>query len=338
MNKKVLSLAELTLVFFIVMCMAAPFMVMPDILYPERMDSLYVQRMEIKYLQNDSPDNKNKQQFLYNPSSLNLSYRNFEVITADSVKINAWYIPSDAEQNFVVVILHDLNDSRISCLNLAKAMHIRNLDVCLIDMRAHGSSGGNEFLPGMLAVSDVRLLLDSLEEHFYVDQLAILGIGMGAAVAAQFASLDERVNALVMQSPFASLGKFVDSHYRNKWGALHRVYSRIARSRIKSRLGYSPEKLNLPAICKSISVPTLVLAGNRDEEVPYLESVNVFDSSAAEIKNFITINDAAHDDFEEHGGRAYFDAISGFLHDAVPAHKERVRKKIVKNDQPRHHQ
>lgn len=331
-------MAELTLVFFLVMVMAVPFVVMPDILYPERMDSLYVQNMEIKFMQSDSSERKSRQQFLYNPSSLHLSYKNFEVKTADSVRINAWYIPSDATQNFVVVILHDLNDSRISCLNLAKALHDRNLDVCLIDMRAHGSSGGNEFLPGMLAVSDVRLLLDSLSEHFYVDQLAVLGIGMGAAVAAQFASLDERVNALVMQSPFASLEKFVDSHYRKKWGVLHRVYSSIASSRIKNRLEYSPEKLNLPAICKFIYVPTLVLAGNRDEEVPYLESVSVFDSSAAEIKNFITINNASHDDFEEHGGRAYFDAISGFLHDAVPAQTERVRKKIVKNDKPRYHQ
>lgn len=337
MKKRIWSLAELMLVFIIVMSMAAPFVVMPDILYPQRMDSLYVRNMEIKYLRSDSAERKSRQQFLYNPASLNLSYVDFEVTTADSVRIHAWYIPSDAGQNFVVVILHDLNDSRISCLNLAKALHDRNLDVCMIDLRAHGTSGGNEFLPGMLAVSDVRLLLDSLSAHFYVDQLAIFGIGMGAAVAAQIASLDERVNALVMQSPFASLEKFVNSHYRKKWGALHNVYKLIALSRIKSRLGYSPDKLNLPAICKFISVPTLVLAGNRDEEVPYLESVSVFDSCAAEIKNFITINDASHNDFEEHGGNAYFNAISSFLHDAVPAQTERVRKKIAKNDQPLHH-
>ena len=330
MRKRIWRLAELTLVFFLVMCMAAPFVVMPDILYPERMDSLYVRNLEIKFQQSDSAAKKNQQPFLYNPSSLNLAYENFEVITQDSVRIKAWYIPSDAEQNFAVVILHDLNDSRISCLPLARELHDRNLDVCMIDMRAHGASGGNEFLPGALAVNDVRLLLDSLSQYYYVDQMAVLGIGMGAAVAAQFASVDERVNALIMQSPFATLEKFIDSHYRKKWGALHRVYSLIATSRIKNQLGYSPEKLNLPAICKFVSVPTLVLAGNRDEEIPYLESVCVFDSSAAEIKNFITISDAAHDDFEEHGGKAYYDAISSFLHDAVPAQTERVRKKIVR--------
>jgi alpha-beta hydrolase superfamily lysophospholipase len=330
MKKRIWSLVELMLVFFIVMAMAVPFVVMPDIIYPQRMDSLYVKSLEIKFMQGDSSGKKTGQQFLYNPSSLNLSYKDFHVITTDSIRIDAWYIPSYSEQNFVVVILHDLNDSRISCLNLASALHERNLDVCMIDMRAHGTSGGSEFIPGMLAVSDVRLLLDSLSQHFYVDQMALLGIGMGAVVAAQFASIDDRVNALVMQSPFASLEKFVRSHYRQRWGPMHSVYSLIALSRIKSRLGYSPEKLNLPAICKFISVPTLVLAGNRDEEVPYLESVSVFDSSAAEIKNFITISDASHDDFEEHGGRAYFDAISSFLHDAVPAQAERTKKRIVK--------
>jgi uncharacterized protein len=330
MKKRIWSLAELTLVFFIVMCMAVPFVVMPDIIYPERMDSLYVKTMEMKFMERDSSAVEDGQPFLYNPASLNLDYNSFSVTTSDSVRIDAWYIPSFAEQNFVAVILHDLNDSRISCLNLAKALHDRNLDVCLIDLRAHGTSGGTEFLPGMLAVSDVRLLLDSLSEHFYVDQVAIVGMGMGAAVAAQFASIDERVNALVMQSPFESLKKFIDSRYRKKWGPLHNVYGWLTLQRLKNRLGYSPEKLNLPAICKFVSVPTLVLAGNRDEEVPYLESVSVFDSSAAEIKNFITVSDASHDNFEEHGGKAYFDAISSFLHDAVPAQIEKTRRRIVK--------
>ena len=329
-SKRVLSFAELTLVFFLVMCMAAPFVVMPDILYPDRMDSLYVKTREIKFLQSDSTsEKKNHEAFLYNPRSLNLPYENFEVKTKDSVTIKAWWIPSEAKQNFLVIVLHDLNQSKISCLNMSQALHDRNLDVCLVDMRAHGSSGGNEFSPGMLAVSDVRLLLDSLSSQYYIDKLAVIGIGIGSAVAAQFTSVDDRVNALVMQSPFASLDKFLHSHYREKWSAMHNLYSFIAGIRIKNRLGYSLEKLNLPEICKSISVPTLVLAGNRDEEIPYLESVSVFDASAAEMKNFITINDAHHDDFEENGGKAYFDAISSFLHDAVPAETERVRKKIV---------
>ncbi|MBK5284546.1 MAG: alpha/beta hydrolase [Bacteroidia bacterium] len=331
--KRILSIAELTFVFFIVMSMAVPFVVMPDILYPDRMDSLYVKSLEIKYIQSDTSTIKKKpEDFLYNPGSLNLPYENFEVVTKDSVIIKAWYIPSEAKQNFIVIVLHDLNDSRISGLNLARALHDRNLDVCLVDLRAHGSSGGTEFSPGGLAVSDMRLVIDSLSTNYYMDQLALIGIGTGAAVAAQLTFVDERVNALVMQSPFMSLHKFLHSHYRKKWGSLHNLYSVIAGVRIKNQLGYSAEKLNLPEICKSISVPTLVVAGNRDEEVPYLESVSVFDASAAELKNLITINDATHDDFEDKGGKAYFDAISSFLHEAVPAEVERVRKKIVKND------
>jgi len=331
--KRILSIAELTLVFLIVMSMAVPFVVMPDILYPDRMDSLYVKSLELKYIQSDtSATKKRPEDFLYNPGSLNLPYKNFEVITNDSISINSWYIPSEAKQNFIVIILHDLNDSRISCLNLAHALHDRNLDVCLVDLRAHGSSGGTEFTPGEGSVSDVRLVIDSLSSNYYMDQLAIIGIGTGAAVAAQLTSVDERVNALVLQSPFISLHKFLHSHYRKKWGSLHNLYSFIAGVRIKNQIGYSAEKLNLPEICKSISVPTLVLAGNRDEEVPYLESVSVFDALEAELKNLITINNAAHDDFEDKGGKAYFDAISSFLHEAVPAEAERVRKKIVKND------
>src|SRR5689334_12838871 len=251
MRKRFLSLAELLLICILVMSITVPFIVMPDILYPERVDSLYVKNQELKYLQGDSSVlKKNASVFLYNPGSLNLPYENFEARALDSAVLKAWYIPSTSPQNFLVLVIHDLNESRISCLGLAKALQSRNIDVCLMDLRAHGSSEGNEFSPGPLAVNDVRLIIDKLFEEYYVEQIAIIGIGTGAAIAVQTAAVDDRVNALVLQSPFRSLDKYVQRHYSRKWGILSPAYSYIVNKRLKKQLGYSPEKLNLPDICE----------------------------------------------------------------------------------------
>jgi pimeloyl-ACP methyl ester carboxylesterase len=144
--------------------------------------------------------------------------------------------------------------------------------------------------------------------------------------------VDDRVSAIVLQSPFLALNKYVDSRYRSKWGILNRAYSYIANNRLKKQLGYSPEKLNLPDICEYIFIPTLVIAGSNDTEIPYMESLSVSEASGSDMKNFITIKNAGHNEIEEKGGEAYYDAISFFLHQAVPAEVERVRKKVAKND------
>src|SRR5262245_59763277 len=146
MKRRFLSLAELLLICVLVMSITVPFIVMPDIFYPERIDSLYVKNQEQKLLQGDSSVlKKNASVFLYNPGSLNLPYEKVQIRTLDSAVLKAWYIPSDNTQNIIVLIIHDINESRISCLSLAKALQSRNIDVCLMDLRAHGSSEGNEF-------------------------------------------------------------------------------------------------------------------------------------------------------------------------------------------------
>ena len=333
MKKRFLSLAELLLICALVMIITTPFIVMPDVLYPKRVDSLYVKNQELKFLKGDSSSlEKGSPVFLYNPGSLNLPYENIDVRAIDSALIKAWYIPSDNEQNFILLIIHDLNESRISCLGLAEALQNRNIDICLMDMRAHGSSGGNEFSPGLLAVNDVRAVIDKLFDEYYVEQLAILGIGAGAGVAVQTAAVDDRVSAIVLQSPFKALDKYVERRYRQKWWILNPAYSFIANERLKKQLGYPPENINLPDICSYIFIPTLVIAGNNDNEIPYMESMSVSDASGSDMKNFITIKNADHNEIEEKGGEAYYDAISFFLHRAVPAEVERVRKKVAVND------
>src|SRR5258706_1983681 len=327
MKRRFLSFAELMLICVLVMSITVPFLVLPDILYPERIDSLYVKNQELKLLQEDSSAaKKNASVFLYNPGSLNLAYENFEVRALDSAVLKAWYIPSDNQQNFIVLVLHDLNESRISGLGLAQALQSRNIDVCLMDLRAHGSSWGNEFSPGPLAVDDVRRVIDKLFEDYYLERLAILGIGTGAAIAIETAAVDDRVSAIVLQSPFLSLDKYVQRRYRQKWGILNSAYSYVTNKRLKKQLGYSPEKLNLPDICEYIFIPTLVIAGSNDAEIPYVESMSVSEASGSDMKNFITIKNASHDEIEEKGGQAYYDAVSFFLNQAVPAEVERVRK------------
>src|SRR5690349_4190448 len=91
----------------------SPYFMMPSIIYPVRVDSLYVHNEQIKSTLNEPGANtQNQKSFLFNPSSVNLYYENFNVRTFDSLTLKGWYIPAEESEAATILILHDLNESK----------------------------------------------------------------------------------------------------------------------------------------------------------------------------------------------------------------------------------
>src|SRR6185295_3568785 len=88
-------------------------------------------------------------QFYYNPGDLNLRYENFNVRTSDWQTLRGWYIASDDTEAITLLLIHDLSESKIAYINFISQMHDRGLNVCVVDMRAHGNSDGTTFSPGI---------------------------------------------------------------------------------------------------------------------------------------------------------------------------------------------
>jgi pimeloyl-ACP methyl ester carboxylesterase len=75
----------------------------------------------------------------------------------------------------------------------------------MMDARAHGESGGAMATYGWLERDDTRAVVDALVAAEHPKHIFALGESMGAGIALQSAGADPRIEAVVAESPFASL-------------------------------------------------------------------------------------------------------------------------------------
>jgi len=329
LNKFFYSVASL-LLLAAAFIFVSPFFVAPDLIYPVRVDSLYVKYESEQMAKSISRDTIVRSSvLLFNPSSLGMKYENVTVKTTAGIELHGWYVAGndEDEETNTLLIIHDLSQSKINCLNLIKQMHDRDLNVCVVDMRAHGTSGGDEFSPGMVAVTDTRNVMDYLLKKPGTHHLAIFGTGMGAAVGIQAAGMDSRCEALVVQSPFSDFSSYVDSYAKRKWGRMSFVFRSVLERALEKRLQYDLSDLNLSEVVKYVKTPTLFICAANDVIVPAIETYAVYDSSAAKEKNLILVKKAGHDNIEQVGGEDYYNAIARFIQNAIPKKPKETRYK-----------
>lgn len=141
-----------------------------------------------------------------------------EVVTSDGVRIAGWYIPAAQEADAAgatVVIVHGHGNSKSDMLAYARVVHDR-YNLVLFDLRNHGRSSGTETTLGVREQDDVRAILEWLEREKAPDRVALFGISMGGATAANVADDDPRIDALVLDSTHATLTNTIETRLQGQ--------------------------------------------------------------------------------------------------------------------------
>ncbi|MGI8892634.1 MAG: hypothetical protein ACR2GN_04155, partial [Bacteroidia bacterium] len=122
-----------------------------ELLYPVRIDSAYVKKNTREYMmQWSNYDTTTLPQPLFIPDQLSLVYSPFDIYTKDSILLKGWYFDNPPNPiNVTLVVVHDINESKINYINYAREFWERGIRVLLMDMRAHGNSGGEKFYLGV---------------------------------------------------------------------------------------------------------------------------------------------------------------------------------------------
>ena len=304
----------------------SPQLLTPDLIYPERIDSAYVVFHSDKSQGNDAS-------LLINPSDVDLKYSDLSVKTEEGFVLNGWFIRAVDTPANTIILIHDINESRILYLDHIRQFHDRGLNVAVFDQRAHGSSGGNEYTPGLPAVNDVKKVTDSVISRKGTRHVVLFGVGIGAAVAMQSAVYDDRVAGLVLQSPFNTYETFLDRYARQKWGMMTNLWYPVFRRRTLELLHYPLKELDLTQIAAYTTIPTLFIIGSDDQMIFTSETLQVFDASATEKKELFLVRNAAHTNIAKSGGETYYNRIAAFLISNLPKEQKITRyKKLAFND------
>ncbi len=217
---------------------------------------------------------------------------------ADGARLFGWYVEASGT-NAVVLWCHGNGGNIIHRLDNLRYLHQLGFSVFLFDYRGYGRS--HSLLP-----SESGLYQDVLGAYDYVtrkrlvrpERLVLFGRSLGAAVAGELAA-QKPAAGLVLESPFPSVEAVARHYYRGypvHWllGAEYRLIDRVPH----------------------LSLPKLVMHGDRDHIIPIQLGRQVFDA-AKPPKDWYVIHGADHNDTYLVGGSAYFRRLADFIREAV---------------------
>jgi uncharacterized protein len=131
----------------------------------------------------------------------NIPFQSLDLITADGIRLSAWYTPP--RNNVVILLAHGYGDNRPEWVHALLAK--KGYGVIAWDARAHGESAGKISTIGYLEVLDVRAALEYVLSQPDVQHIGAWGGSMGGATLIRAAADFPEIEAVFIDSSFASL-------------------------------------------------------------------------------------------------------------------------------------
>jgi hypothetical protein len=217
---------------------------------------------------------------------------------ADGARLFGWYIEAQADRP-VVLWCHGNAGNIIHRLDNLKLLHQVGLSVFLFDYRGYGRSQGlRPSEPGLYHYAFGAYDYLTRARKIRYDRIVLFGRSLGAAVAGELATRRPAA-ALILESSFPSVEAVARYHY----GGLPVHWLLGAEFRLIDRL-------------PQLSLPKLVIHGDKDDIIPLELGRQVFDA-AKPPKDWYVIQGADHNDTYQVGGGAYFRRLAEFIRKAL---------------------
>ena len=130
-----------------------------------------------------------------------IPYQSLDLITEDGIRLSAWYTPS--RNGAIILLAHGYGDNRPEWVHALLAK--KGYGVMTWDARAHGESDGEISTIGYLEVLDVKAALKYVLAQPDVEHVGAWGGSMGGATLIRAAATFAEIEAVFIDSSFASL-------------------------------------------------------------------------------------------------------------------------------------
>jgi fermentation-respiration switch protein FrsA (DUF1100 family) len=227
------------------------------------------------------------------PADAGLAFDDLTVPTEDGERLHGWWIPARTPSLGHVLLCHGNAGNIGDRLEQAKLLVEAGLDVLLFDYRGYGRSSGAPDEEG--TYRDARAARAALlgRPGTEASRLIYLGESLGGAVALALA-LEAPPRGLILQAAFSSVRDMARLHYPMVPTILvPDAYPNVRRIR-------------------RLTVPLLVLHGDRDDVVPLSHGQALFEA-APEPKRMHTFPGLGHNDLVVRAGPAYAEVIGSWL-------------------------
>ena len=196
------------------------------------------------------------------------------LVASDGVILRAWSFAPVGTARGTAILVHGISDNRTSQLGLAALLLDHMYRVLAIDVRAHGSSGGELASYGLLERGDLRSWTDWVRRHHPDECVFAFGASMGAAIVLQTLP-EEPYCAAIVEAPFTTfretavfrLGSGLHVPMWLRWPLLDPfVESGLLYARL--RHGLALTSVDAVSAVARAHVPLLVIEDGADDRVP----------------------------------------------------------------------
>ena len=190
----------------------------------------------------------------------------------------------------VILYLHGNSSSRLEGMGMLPEILKRDINLFVNDFPGCGLSEGEFISLGYHESHDVKILVDFIEKLPGVGKIGLWGRSMGAATTMIYAHKDDRIKALVMDSPFADfniLAKDLVLQQIKLPNFLIDGALKIIRMTIKRKNGLDIEKLKPIDSAPKTKQPAIFIHATSDELIHYKHSDMLYDAYGGKIKKLL---------------------------------------------------
>lgn len=213
-----------------------------------------------------------------------IPFQEIELQTSDGLRLAAWYTPP--QNGALILLAHGYGDRRSEDFYALFAKH--GYGVLAWDFRGHGASGGDLVTLGYNEVLDAEAALEFALAQTGAEHIGGWGGSMGAVTMIRAAARHHEIEALVADSPFATLEDELD--LRVPYPLLNPLIRAFAERETGLRLDLLRPVDDIGLISPR---PVFLIQGMGDTMVPLDSAQRLYDA-AGEPRQLWTEPDAPH--------------------------------------------
>ncbi|HEY1113823.1 MAG TPA: alpha/beta fold hydrolase [Chitinophagaceae bacterium] len=242
--------------------------------------------------------------------------RPYEVVRLQSNKaIECWYIARDSAKG-TVALFHGYGGEKSGMLDKAEVFYQLGYNTLLVDFMGAGGSEGVQTTIGYKEAEQVKTCVDYLQQRG-VKNIILFGTSMGAAAVMK--AMDDQplpVRALVLECPFSTMLQTVKNRFA-MMGAPSFPLAQVLVFWGGALNGFNAFAHDPADYARSITTPTLLLWGEKDERVKREETEEIFNHLAGP-KKLVTYPEAGHENYLTKYKEQWTEDVAQFLNASKP--------------------
>lgn len=231
--------------------------------------------------------------------------------TQDSIQLEAWYIKTAAAAKGTVILFHGHLSKKSSVASEAAGFRQMGYNTLLVDLRAHGGSGGNTCTIGYDESEDVKLAYEYIRSGGEKN-IVLWGISMGAAaVSKAISDYSLQPSKVILEMPFATIQQAARGRIK-MMGVPAEPLSTLTLFWGSVENGFWAFGMKPAAFVKKITMPTLVQWGKNDPRVLQEETDAVYKNLAGK-KQLVVYENSGHQSLCDNEHEKWMASVQHFL-------------------------